>query len=164
MQTPRRRISLRSLMMAVAVCALFLPMLGGISGVMGYRASKWQEAGYREAATQIRASEGGAGIAQAWEKSAADLERRAEMAASNAHRFLDAFITAATLVGLGLLAGGLAIYLRIRCGPGVRTGHRPASYLYSTCSTLAIAVLTAFAISAILQIFAYSRLYFLDRL
>ena len=56
------------------------------------------------------------------------------------------------LVGLGLISGGLAITLRVWYGPGIPTRSRPAYYLFSVCSTLALVLLAALALAVFLHV------------
>jgi hypothetical protein len=81
-----------------------------------------------------------------------EFERGAELAAENAQKSRDAFTNARALVGLGLISGVLAITLRLWYGPGFHTRPRPASYLFSACSTLALILLASFALAAALCI------------
>jgi hypothetical protein len=147
----------RFIMIIIAICACFLPMLGGISGFFSYRGSKVTERSFRDAASTIRRDTKGEppDHAAVWEKAARKLEQDADSVAGNARRNWDVFAPAMALVGLGLISGGLAITLRVWYGPGIPTRSRPAYYLFSVCSTLALVLLVAFALATLLYVLNY---------
>jgi hypothetical protein len=162
----KMRFSLSYLMLIIAICACFIPMLGGISAFFSYRGSKVTERSFRDAASAIRrqTKEEPPDHAAAWKKAATELEQRADLAAGNAQRNWDVLASAMALVGLGLISGGLAITLRVWYGPGIPTRSRPAYYLFSVCSTLALVLLVAFSIAASVQVLTYAQLYILGKL
>jgi hypothetical protein len=144
-------------MIIIAICACFLPMMAGISGFMAYRGSKFTEKGFREGASAIgRQTRGESDNFARWDQVATELERRSDLAASNAQSNWDSFAAAAALVGLGMISGGLAITLRVWYGPSITTRSRPAYYLFSACSTLALILLASFALAAVLHIYAHT--------
>ena len=162
----QKNISLQSSMMIIAICALCFPMLAGMSGFMGYRGAKTQEMAERHNASTLRweTEREPPNHAIVWERVATEMDRNADSAASNAQRFWDSFISAVVLVALGIISGGLAITLRVWYGSEIRTRSRPAYYLFSATSTIALILLAAFIIAACLQLIAYARLCILGRL
>ncbi len=151
------RFSLRVAMLMIAICACFLPMLGGISGFFIYRGSKVTERSFRDAASAIRreTQEESPDHAGVWEQAATELERTTDLAAGNAQRNWDVLASATALVGLGLISWGLAITLRVWYGPGIPTRSHLAYYLCSVCSTLALVLLVAFSITLYCHILLY---------
>ena len=128
-------------MIMIAIGACFPSMLGGIQGLSGYDSYKLQEGKYKDALLVLQQRDGVA-------KFVTEFERGAELAAENARKCRDAFTNARALVGLGLISGVLAITLRLWHGPGFHTRPRPASCLFSACSTLALILLASFALAA----------------
>jgi len=132
-------------MIIIAICTCFFPMLFGILGLSNYDSYKLQEGKYKDTLLDLQQRDGVA-------KFVTNFERGADLAAENAQKCRDAFTNARALVGLGLILGVLAIALRLWYGPGFHTRARPASYLSSACSTLALILLASFALAATLCI------------
>ena len=103
----KMRFFLRFLMLVIAICACFLPMLGGTSVFFSNRGSKVTERSFRGAASAIRrqTKEDPPDHAAVWEQAATELEQKADLAAANAQRNWDVLASAMALVGLGLISG-----------------------------------------------------------
>lgn len=139
------KFSLRSAMIAIAIGACFPSMLGGILGRSYHEGYKLQENKYKAALLDLRRRDGVANLVT-------EFEREAVSAADNVRKSQEAFTNTRALVGVALISGGLAIILRLWQGPEIHSKPRPASYLFSACSTLALILLAAFILAATLCI------------